>query len=239
MNETPARTAYVPKAGGLADRAISLLRSLPPGTRLSTTKLAAALGISAGNVSNNLKGAVVHGWIVAHGFGKGYGLPAMPQAAVEPEEVPAVDEPQQRIVDAAVAPVIRTHGPSSVFDLGSSAVNGSASPRRMRKNAAPTAEEPLTPPEGKWLGWKPARRRKKKVAAQRPPKKPNPPAIAAQPKTHAVTTALPRPLACALFNTGDLVIEAPNQPPLRLTRPQARELVNYLELLRDAMGESV
>lgn len=49
----------------------------------------------------------------------------------------------------------------------------------------------------------------------------------------------PRPLSCALFNTGDLVIEAPDQPTLRLSRVQARELVTYLQRLDQAINQEL
>lgn len=43
-------------------------------------------------------------------------------------------------------------------------------------------------------------------------------------------------LRCGLFNDGALHIEAPDQPPLRLNRAQARELVAYLDKISAALA---
>ncbi len=46
---------------------------------------------------------------------------------------------------------------------------------------------------------------------------------------------VPAPLACAIFNTGELLIEVPGHPPLRLSPAHAGELIQYLRTIQEGM----
>ena len=43
------------------------------------------------------------------------------------------------------------------------------------------------------------------------------------------------PLVCAIFNTGELLIEAPESPPLRLSSAHTAELVKYLRAVQEGI----
>lgn len=52
-----------------------------------------------------------------------------------------------------------------------------------------------------------------------------------------VPVAMPA-IRCGLFNDGELRIEAAGQPELRLVKSQARQLVDYLDMIRGALEAS-
>ena len=120
----------------------------------------------------------------------------------------------QRTVPASSIKAAKT-GPSSVFELGAS-----------MGAEAPTAPEPAPAPAKKRteLGWKaPAKAR----------------APLAPPQQRRIADGMLQPtagLACAIFNTGELLLETA-QGQLRLNRDQARDLVHYLERLAGALRE--
>lgn len=69
-------------------------------------------------------------------------------------------------------------------------------------------------------------------------KKGKKPAVRAGGSEGAVVPVAMPAVKCGLFNDGELRIEVPGQPELRLVKPQARQLVDYLDMIRGALEAS-
>jgi hypothetical protein len=194
-------TAYHPLEGSIAARSIAHLATLPDGTWLHTRDLAAAINAPTSSMTPSLQAAVDHGALLTRQEGGRFLEWALPAArdAFDADERRG-GKPVQRIVSAKAAPPAGTPGPSSVFEVGGAA-----------------------PPSGGFKGW--LARKGEASAEGRPTRKPR-----------AVTPVLataPPPLAtpsvvCAVFNSGELLIEAPGQQPLRLAPEQTRDLLRWL-----------
>ena len=117
-------SAYTPKPGSVADRALSHLASLPRGAELSSAALAEAIGVDPAVIGSSLQSALPSGTVCKRTKGghprspafwslpeKGHQRPAtkMPAPAAAPEPPPGPGEvPIQRIVpakDAAPLPI--------------------------------------------------------------------------------------------------------------------------------------
>lgn len=205
---------YQPAQGSTAARAIAHLATLPDGTWLRTRDLADAIGAPASGMMPNLQRAIDHGALQSRqAQGSRFLEWALPAAldAFEADERRG-GRPVQRTVPAAAASPAGKPGPASVFELS---------------GAPPTAAN--------GLGWKQPKARAKAKTPGRPPRKPRKPRQAATPQALAlVAPASPAPppadpsVVCAVFNTGELLIEARGQQPLRLAREQTRELLAWL-----------
>ena len=248
---------YTPLPGSIADRAIGHICQLPKGTEIAAAPLAEAIECDPSSIPACLTSAVAAGILALRKherlsyYSKGNGKPLAGKAPLAAQDDPddPVDPPitQRQVQANGAEPLAVPPAARSVFD-GHGAL---ASMQGVAAKARPTpAAKPR--PAGKGTRVYTAKKGKPAVATPRP--RPAAPKVKAQRVPFAMAVAPapiasiapsaiappppPPPLACALFNTGDLVIEAPDQPALRLTRPQARELVNYLQHIEAALQQS-
>lgn len=139
---------------GSPARLVAYLRTLPPGSSLSTAAVAALLNIDRRHVGARMSIAVANGWLVrfktaAPGasqacafYALGGGVPPLPPeapahaTAATPDPLPIT----QRIVAAAAAKLLRTRAPRSVFELARKA------PSMPRPSKAVSPFPSFTPP---------------------------------------------------------------------------------------------
>lgn len=215
---------YAPKPGSVAARALEHVLGFPIGTEVSGSDICAAIGHDkAAGISPFLDTAVTHGLLACR---KDAATRQLFYSLGAPRDVFDADErrggkPLQRTVKASDKPLKAAPGPSSVFDTGT----GTPPPSGFKGWLKREAEKPDSEP----------------AAAPAPKPTVKPPAVKVRRKDGSVQR-IPRPLeprlerthtgpgiACAMFNTGDLVIEVPGQPSLRLSAMQSADLVGYLQ----------
>lgn len=248
---------YTPLPGSIADRAIGHICQLPKGTEIAAAPLAEAIECDRSSIPACLTAAVAAGILAVRKherlsyYSKGNGKPLHPP--VEPDEEDEAGAAAGRPEHTFTQRKVQANGaePLAVPPAARSVFDGHGALASMQGVAAKARPTPAAKARPVGKGTRVYTARKGKPAATRAAPTPAAPKVKAQrvpfamavaPAPIAPATIAPPPpsppLACALFNTGELVIEAPDQPALRLTRPQARELVNYLQHIEAALQQS-
>jgi hypothetical protein len=240
---------YTPKPGSVPARAIEHLHDMGPGSKLLTGDLARQIGVECHNLLPCIEKAIESGLLVLERVSPRRAFVCLPNG--DPADVP-----QHKLVSAAQAPRPATMAAPSVFAMGDS-----LRPSMPPPNGAAEVAAPPNAASGfkRWLEgkgetsaegahWrkqaKPKADHKSKAPLAKPAAKakPGPRKAAAPAPATAITSVTPAPASpsveVALFNSGSLHIEVPDQPPLRLSRTQARELVTYLERISTAIKET-
>lgn len=192
---------YTPKPGSVAAKVVEHMLGQPLGTVFTSKEICEALDLQSSNLKNYIVPLISHDIVRAISDGT-RSLSYELGQRVDPFDADAANggKPQRRHVKAGSTPPVKT-GPSSVFELG-----GPSPPSGFKGWLARKAEAETTPPQ----------KRERR-------------AIVAAPVRQEVTLQSTAELACAMFNTGDLLIEAPGQPILRLNSRQCADLIGYLQ----------
>jgi hypothetical protein len=202
--------SYAPAAGTIAGRIIEHMRRSTIGTHFTPQELADAAQCAAGSMSTYLATALRHKLVARIALGGGRtAFALLPGDAFEADEARG-GRPQQTHVDAAAAPAMGKVGPASVFELG-----GVGAP-------PPADTMPAETPFKRWL------EKRGEPSAEGPPRRRRAPSTSTA-VIERIVVETPPELSCALFNTGDLVLEIPGTQPLRLSARQAADLVRYLK----------
>ena len=200
--------------GSIASRAIEHLRTLKKGESCTSPVLAEAIDCESSSVAAVLAPYVKTGTVAIRKDGRNncYSIGSGKPQREAGDEPPDHDEPRQRTVRATAGGAAETNGHASVFHAAGAVPHPSS------------WAQPTTPPKAS-----------KKTGLARLAR----PAVVAQPTRRsrvaveviapaADTPPQPRSLTVGLFNTGELVIEVAKQLPVRLSREQTTELVDYL-----------
>jgi hypothetical protein len=213
--------SYTPRAGSIAASVIEHLLGKPKGTALTAAELCGFLNQPTSiGLGSFLAHPVKHGILsVERRDGDGvlvYSL-GKPRDPVDADEERG-GKPEQRIVKAKSMAMTAAPGPTSVFDQGAGTPPPSGFKGWLKRQAEEPAPAPRTKPPARHV-------RTNDGAVRRIPQ-------AIVPRVEQ--TSLPPDICCAMFNTGDLLIEAPGQQPLRLNARQCADLVGYLQRFHSA-----
>jgi hypothetical protein len=196
---------FKPSQGSKQEQALQHLQAQPSGTKLSCADFVATFGWDSSNVKNYLQSLIRHDLVVAEPMADSrkqcyrLAVQGKPPADAFEADERRGGQPLQRIVPAAQAPRPATRSPASVFH-----------------QAGPQAPASAV--------WKAAKTDKRSSAPKRAT---TPQQLTAVVATRA-TEREPR-IACAVFNTGEMLLELPGKPPLRLDRDQCADLLRWLQ----------
>ena len=219
----------------LQARAIEILTALPTGGTITVSQLAVEIGRAPMNSRRLLSRLVSKGIALEHRGGSKLGYSLIEETPREANaETEMGDGPMQTRVAARDAAPIEKRGPSSVFDLATTPIASTARSTRNKVDAAPA---PVASSAAAGLSWKAPASTSIAVSARGATSSITRSAASISRSTPVATPLEPPSISCALFNTGELLIETATDR-LRLTNPQARALVDYLERLRDALEVS-
>lgn len=233
------------RPGSIAERAIAhIYAAKDPRGESHSVDLATALDVSINVISPCLKRAVKAGLLNkrAHQGKVLYSRGTVQSAHKQPltedpagrdtgdDDDAAADHFVHRRVKATDAlPRVSTTAARSVFDLVPPSGRGGADPGSKQQAAGP------------WKQPAAAAKAKGKSPGNPTSKTPAPQAATAFNSISPIPIPIPpeRAMACALYNTGDLVIEVPDQHPIRLTRTQTRDLVSYLRHVEHSINQEI
>lgn len=211
-----------PRVGSVAAFSIDHLRSLGLHAEASASVIADAIDSDTTTVASCLAPYVKAGVLAVRREGRFVFFSVRATGTRVPAEPD--DDPPRRKAESQSAP---NPAGSSIFATAAAVphpTTWSAPKKAAKKQPIPAA------PKSKWKGKVAPKAIPKKSRRSKPKHRPavarqlltvqTPPAISVEPKPHA--------LGVALFNTGDLVLEAPGAAPLRLNRAQTQDLLAYL-----------
>lgn len=245
---TEATKTYTPRPGSVAERAVHLLRKLPPGTEITTAALAEQINLpDCSALNSSLAGAVTAGLVAARKKGGHARSPvfwslsssaprapvAAPAGARDDDADDDADDgkPRRRVVPAADAPPLKIVPPSlwrapvhSATSEASSLADGIQTPDGAA--AIPPAKAGRqTPQNGANRDASTGQSHGAEGSESPPGRGEN-----VTPVLGAAPAFTPAPFRCALFNDGELRIEWRGQV-IDLEREQTEQLVRFLDRL--------
>lgn len=205
---------YKPTPGSKTAQALEHLQAQPGGTKLTCADFVATFGWDSSNVKNYLKSLLDHGIVVAEQVGdtrkQCYQLPV---AGKPPADAFEADERRGGQPLQRIVPATQAPKPSARSPASVFHQAGAQAPAsavwKAAKSGKPAAPKRTSAPQQLTT-----------VVATRP------------------TEREPR-IACAVFNTGEMLLELPGQPPLRLDRDQSADLLRWLQKVQPTIHSEI